>query len=883
MNLKRRITAVLTAIVSVCSAAVVPIGTDKAEAASVVSLSPMDTYAINNGVFEGWGTSLCWWANRIGYSDSLAQQAADAFYGENGLRLNIARFNIGGGDDPSHNHITRTDSDMPGYTKYQNGQVTYDWSADAAQRNVLQRCVKAAGDDAIVEMFSNSPPYYMCKSGCTSGNSKSDQNNLKDDCYDDFAEYMAEVCKHYQDEWGIKVQSVEPLNEPDTNFWYAGSPKQEGCHFDSGESESKILLELKKSMDKRGMSDVIICGTDETNIDQQISNFNKLSADAKNAISRIDTHTYSGANRGGLKDTALAAGKNLWMSEVDGNGTAGTNAGQMASGLWLSQRITDDCNGLNSSAWILWQVIDKHICAAGYKGRKDSGMVDVNGGFWGTAVADHDNDTIILTKKYYSFGQYTRYIRPGMTMLNSASNTMVAFDKKNGQLVIVAYNTSGGNADMVFDLTQFDSTGTSAKAIRTSNNENWADAGTTEIKNGQLSVSLKGNSVTTFLIDGVTGSSATGEKLTPVSVKGSDPWKNDSNCDCTKVFDGKTSTYFDGLGAGWVQADLGGTYDITRMAYCPRSGYEYRCADGKFSVSTDGTTWTDVYTISGKPSGGMHSFKPQGGAVSARYVRYSVPDGKPNNGVNSDSTYCCNIAEIEIYGMQSGLSQLTEIEIPKNGITGSEAWKNSSNTAAKAFDGDNNTYFDGVGDGWVMADLGGSYAINAISYCPRKGLEYRCTDGYFEVSKDGENWEKIHTISGTPTFGNHYVSDINAKARYIRYSVPTGAPKNSNNPDSVYCCNIAEIHVYGEPAEEPTTQEPTTEPTTENPTEPDPAVITGDINGDGEFGSADVILLHKWLTGFAVEFVSPEKADLNEDGKVNVIDFCIMKNLLIKA
>ena len=27
----------------------------------------------NGGKFEGWGTSLCWFANRIGYSDTLAQ------------------------------------------------------------------------------------------------------------------------------------------------------------------------------------------------------------------------------------------------------------------------------------------------------------------------------------------------------------------------------------------------------------------------------------------------------------------------------------------------------------------------------------------------------------------------------------------------------------------------------------------------------------------------------------------------------------------------------------------------------------------------------------------------------------------------------------------
>ena len=153
MKLFRRITALLlSAGMMGTLLTAVPM---QADAAQTVSISPLSAYEINDGVFEGWGTSLCWWANRLGYSDSLAQQAADAFYGENGLRMNIARFNIGGGDDPTHTHITRTDSNMPGYTNYSGGKATYDWSKDANQRNVLMRCIKAAGDDMIVEMFSN--------------------------------------------------------------------------------------------------------------------------------------------------------------------------------------------------------------------------------------------------------------------------------------------------------------------------------------------------------------------------------------------------------------------------------------------------------------------------------------------------------------------------------------------------------------------------------------------------------------------------------------------------------------------------------------------------------------------------------------------------------
>ncbi|NLT09557.1 MAG: alpha-L-arabinofuranosidase, partial [Ruminococcus sp.] len=445
MNLIRKITSAVTAAGVALSGAVIltPERTIEAEAAAAVSISPYDRYDINNGIFEGWGTSLCWWANRVGYSDTLAQKCADTFYGDDGLRLNIARFNIGGGDDPSHDHITRTDSNMPGYTRYNNGNVTYDWTADYNQRNVLQRSIKAAGDDMIVEMFSNSPPYYMTNSGCSTGNKDAGSNNLKDDCYDDFAEYMAEVCDHYQNVWGIDVQSVEPMNEPYTNFWGAYSAKQEGCHFDWGDSESRIITELRKALDRHGLQDAFIAGTDETSIDTQIDCYNKLSSDAKNVVKRIDTHTYGGSKRTELRSLALSSGKNLWMSEVDGSGTAGTNAGEMSAALWLAERIATDCNGLNSSAWILWQVIDNHISSVGYNGKKDKGMVNTSGGFWGLAVADHDKNDIILTKKYYAMGQYSRYIRPGMTMLKVSDNSMAAYDEKNGQLVIVAYNTSG--------------------------------------------------------------------------------------------------------------------------------------------------------------------------------------------------------------------------------------------------------------------------------------------------------------------------------------------------------------------------------------------------------------------------------------------------------
>ncbi len=858
--MKKLMKSISLALVAIMTASTISSIPANVSAATNITISPFNTCEINNGVFEGWGTSLCWWANRIGYSDSLSQQAADLFYGDDGLRMNIARFNIGGGDDPSHNHITRTDSNMPGYTTYKNGKATYNWNADSNQRNVLMRSIAAAGDDMIVEMFSNSPPYYMTNSGCSSGANKASDNNLRDDCYDDFAEYFAEVCLHYEKDWGVDIQSVTPMNEPYTNYWAAYSNKQEGCHFNQGTSQTNMILELQKSMDKRGLGDIIISGTDETSIDTQINSYNKLSSDAKKAIDRIDTHTYGGSKRSQLKDLAVNEGKNLWMSEVDGGSTAGTNAGQMGSALWLANRITLDLNELNASAWILWQAIDRHVSKDGYNGNKDTGMPNLNGGFWGLAIADHDKNDIVLTKKYYSFGQFSRYIRPGMIMLKSSSSTVAAYDPKNHQLVIVASNNSGSKSDLYFDLSGFSSIGSTAQVIRTSANENWANAGTVKTSGSGLSVSLPANSISTFIIDGVTGGSLENQiEVTNDMVSGSNPWNNSDN-NCYKVFDGNNSTFFDGVGNGWVQVDLGKVYDLSAIGYAPRSGFEYRCPDAYFSVSTDGENWHTIHTITNKPAGIQYvtSFS---GSTEARYVRYQVPEGKPSNQWNDDDSYCCNIAEIKLYGTVSPVAGQTKL-VP-TATSGSNPWKEGVNDHTKAFDGDINTYFDGVGDGWIQADLGGFYNITTIGYAPRKGFEYRCPDSIIEVSLDGKNWTKISTVASKPTFAMQYIQEFSADttARYVRYSVPTGAPKNEWNDDDAYCCNVAELEIYGEPAENVT--------------------IQGDINGDGTVSVADAALLQKWLLQIGeAKTATLETADLSGDGRVNVLDLAMLKNLL---
>ena len=59
--------------------------------------------------------------------------------------------------------------------------------------------------------------------------------------------------------------------------------------------------------------------------------------------------------------------------------------------------------------------------------------------------------------------------------------------------------------------------------------------------------------------------------------------------------------------------------------------------------------------------------------------------------------------------------------------------------------------------------------------------------------------------------------------------------------------------------------------------------VIGDVNADGEFSIADVVLLQKWLLAVPdVQLADQEAADLREDGKLNIFDLCVMKRELNK-
>ena len=77
----------------------------------------------------------------------------------------------------------------------------------------------------------------------------------------------------------------------------------------------------------------------------------------------------------------------------------------------------------------------------------------------------------------------------------------------------------------------------------------------------------------------------------------------------------------------------------------------------------------------------------------------------------------------------------------------------------------------------------------------------------------------------------------------------------------------------------------TTTVTTEKPTEDVvPEIVKGDANGDGKFTIADAVMLQKWILGSNDSALdNSEAVDFCKDGKIDVFDFCLMRDAMVKG
>ncbi|MDV6332053.1 glycoside hydrolase family 30 protein [Asticcacaulis sp. 201] len=393
--------------------------------------------------FEGWGTALAWFANVTGRLRSAQRdRLADLLYGESGLRFNIARYNIGGGNAPEGKAYLRTGADISGFWKRPSGASgndwwhpddpsQWDWSADPGQRWWLGAIrERVPREDQIFEAFSNSPPYFMTVSGRVSGNLDGLVDNLRPGNEEIFADYLVRVTAELEQRHHIHFRTLSPINEPNTPYWYADNT-QEGAHW-SPAHQATILTAVAKALRSRGLT-TTLSAMDETNAQTFVEDWAGLDQTAIDAIDQINVHSYDTTGKTAIRDIAQATGKRLWMSEVD---LSPPNVPQafddMRPALALGEQIVSDINRLRPVGWVLWQAVENEA------------KPPSPGSDWGLIKMNYDDTAapqINITTKYWAMANFSRFIRPGDRFIPvDDTDTVVALRPDNQTVVVVHVN-----------------------------------------------------------------------------------------------------------------------------------------------------------------------------------------------------------------------------------------------------------------------------------------------------------------------------------------------------------------------------------------------------------------------------------------------------------
>jgi len=445
-----------------------------------ISLKTDQTYQ----TIEGWGSSLCWWAAQVGnWDDAKIDSIVDLITAPDKLNMNIFRYNIGGGDDPSHldGHMVKGKgkrAEMEGFKP--SADAPYSWEADKGQR-ILMLKIKAKRPDAIFEAFSNSPPYWMTYSVCAAGNVDPLKDNLKPEYYEAFCDYLVDVCRFYKKQYGIEFRTLEPFNESTSNYWY-NQGSQEGCHFQP-ETQMKIIRTLAPKLQDSGLK-TVISTSDETNIASCIKVLKayQSAGDILDKIGQINTHTYSGNNTERVEACKLtqSIGKPFWQSET---GPSGRSKNSLGSNLGLAQKLFDDMRYMKPIAWLDWQLMEE------------------NNDVWCLIRCNFKSQEYSIVKNFYVRMQITRFFRQGYTFVETGDDqVLAAINPDKTELVISLVNNSEQAQEYRLNLDKPINFRKEVKAFRTSESENCSSVLIAKPAEKSISYATPAQSITTLVI-----------------------------------------------------------------------------------------------------------------------------------------------------------------------------------------------------------------------------------------------------------------------------------------------------------------------------------------------------------------------------------------------
>ncbi|MBR2887118.1 MAG: hypothetical protein IKB95_02740, partial [Bacteroidales bacterium] len=196
---------------------------------------------------EGFGASDCWLGEFVGKNYTSKMQMAKLLFSQDttsdgslqGIGLSMWRVNLGAGSAEQGEGSKITDVARRAECYLSADGKTYDWNKCKGQQYFMNEA-KRYGVEKML-LFSNSPLVFWTDNGFAFS-ANGENANIKEDGYEKFAGYMADVAKHFT-ESGINIDYISPVNEPQYNW---DGTDQEGSGWQNSE-----ITKLVKALDEK--------------------------------------------------------------------------------------------------------------------------------------------------------------------------------------------------------------------------------------------------------------------------------------------------------------------------------------------------------------------------------------------------------------------------------------------------------------------------------------------------------------------------------------------------------------------------------------------------------------------------------------------------------
>ncbi|NMP38284.1 MAG: hypothetical protein GX051_09250 [Clostridiales bacterium] len=392
-------------------------------------------------IFDRFGTSAAWWAQVVGGWEHIDAESGKPvreriaqllFNRQSGIGIATYRYNLGGGsgnhDECPFGNPSRTAE------SFDISETEYDFSRDKNAVYMMREAVKNGCDEVI--MFSNSPPERFTKNH-KAFLDRAWHTNLKKENYPKFAKYVLDVAEHFIAE-GIPVKYISPVNEP---VWvWTQKHGQEGCHYNPGGVRG-VMREFARQMKNRdALAGVRLSGAENGDIRWFNKTYTRIMLSdplIRESAGAVDIHSYFlplpipfiNNRLSYIRRYRRYLDRKYPDARVNISEWTHMKGGRdygMDSALEQAKVITEDISLLNAASWQLWIAVSNvDYC---------DGLIYIN-----------DDKSFELTKRYYAFGNYSKFIPQGARRIGISSDDkdllLLAFESES-RIIVTSINLS---------------------------------------------------------------------------------------------------------------------------------------------------------------------------------------------------------------------------------------------------------------------------------------------------------------------------------------------------------------------------------------------------------------------------------------------------------